>query len=475
MPENEFEKKVQQRMEELRFTPSDEVWKEVEHRIRKEKKKRRFIFWLPLLFLLLGGGLVTAIWVADNDGNHIAKSDRKVNKLQPNHPTVQSRPENNTSFSKGNIEKAITPKKETGKNIIKENAGNYLKKSFIFGKRSLPKNKLLVKEKGTELDQPVIKEIITGDIVAKNSPDKQNNVPEVKDNTNFNQPVNQQNDSTVSIEIAGRKNDKPEIQKQNNESIKDSIANAATEEKKPIHLNKKSMKWQWGIMIEKGRSQTADGFKLFDNKPYAVNLFAAQNSGIGSPVYNASGIHPSGSFALGVFVRRSVSSGFDINLGLNYLFLSTKMNVGSRVDSSRVISNSFSSITVDNFYRASNSNSSYINRYHFLSLSAELSWKIINSKTMPVFWNSGFSYGRLLSSNALHFDRNIPGYYKDFGLLTHNHFFLSTGFSVPVFKRFIINPFAEYSLTHVLRNTDSSHTHFTNYGVRINFFLKNKK
>jgi hypothetical protein len=476
MPENEFEKKVQQRMEELRFTPSDEVWKEVEHRIRKEKKKRRFIFWLPLLFLLLGGGLVTAIWVADNDGNHIAKSDRRVNKLQPNHPLVQSRPENNTSFSKGNIEKAITPKKETGKNIIKENAGNYLKKSFIFGKRSLPENKSLVKDKGTELNQPVIKEIIA-DIVAKNSPDKQNNVPEVKDNTNFNQPVNQQNDSTVSTEIAGRKNDKPEIQKQNNESIKDSIANAATEEKKPIHLNKKSMKWQWGIMMEKGRSQVADGFKLFDNKAYADNTYANSASpGSGNPVYTPSEIRPSGSIGAGVFIERSISKRFDINLGLSYLYLSTKMNVGNRVDSSRVISNSFSSsVTVDNFYRASNSNSSYTNHYHFLSLSAELSWKIIDSKTIPVYWNNGFSYGRLLSSNALHFDRNIPGYYKDFGLLTHNHFFLSTGFSVPVFKWIIINPFAKYSLTPVLRNTGSSRTHFTNYGVGINFFLKNKK
>ena len=131
MPENEFEKKVQQRMEELRFIPSDEVWKEVEYCIRKEKKKRRFIFWLPLLFLLLGGGLVTAIWVADNDGNHIGKSDREVNKLQPNNPSLQSRTKDNTSFSKSNIEKPITPKKEPGINIMKGNADNPVKKSFV--------------------------------------------------------------------------------------------------------------------------------------------------------------------------------------------------------------------------------------------------------------------------------------------------------------------------------------------------------
>jgi hypothetical protein len=54
MPANEFEKKMQQRMEELKLAPSGEVWVEIEQRIRKEKKKRRAFFWLPLLFLMLG-------------------------------------------------------------------------------------------------------------------------------------------------------------------------------------------------------------------------------------------------------------------------------------------------------------------------------------------------------------------------------------------------------------------------------------
>ncbi|MBK5272179.1 MAG: hypothetical protein JJE22_14310, partial [Bacteroidia bacterium] len=48
MPANEFEKKVQQRMEQLNLAPSDEVWLEVERRIRKEKKRRRFIIWFFL-------------------------------------------------------------------------------------------------------------------------------------------------------------------------------------------------------------------------------------------------------------------------------------------------------------------------------------------------------------------------------------------------------------------------------------------
>ena len=58
MPVNDFEKQVQQKMEELQLRPSAEVWTEVEKEIRKDKRKRRVIFWW-LLPLLITGGLAT--------------------------------------------------------------------------------------------------------------------------------------------------------------------------------------------------------------------------------------------------------------------------------------------------------------------------------------------------------------------------------------------------------------------------------
>lgn len=54
---NEFEKIVQQKMDELKLVPSGPVWQKVEMQIRKRKDRRRLILWLPLLVLLLGGGL----------------------------------------------------------------------------------------------------------------------------------------------------------------------------------------------------------------------------------------------------------------------------------------------------------------------------------------------------------------------------------------------------------------------------------
>ncbi len=56
MQEPEFEKKVRVKMDELKFSPSDAVWANVQLQIRKDRERRRPIFWFFLsgAFLLLG-------------------------------------------------------------------------------------------------------------------------------------------------------------------------------------------------------------------------------------------------------------------------------------------------------------------------------------------------------------------------------------------------------------------------------------
>ncbi len=57
MQKNEFEKQVQQKMEELKVHPSDSVWLNIEASIAKTKRRRRVWIFLPaLLICLLCGG-----------------------------------------------------------------------------------------------------------------------------------------------------------------------------------------------------------------------------------------------------------------------------------------------------------------------------------------------------------------------------------------------------------------------------------
>src|SRR6476620_7470636 len=54
MQKPDFEKKVQEKMKELRFRPSDEVWKRVEAGITERTRRPFAFFWLPAAVLVLG-------------------------------------------------------------------------------------------------------------------------------------------------------------------------------------------------------------------------------------------------------------------------------------------------------------------------------------------------------------------------------------------------------------------------------------
>src|SRR5688500_9181393 len=47
MPDHEFEKKIQEKMAELRLPPSAPVWDKVEQQLNKKEKRRRGVLWIP--------------------------------------------------------------------------------------------------------------------------------------------------------------------------------------------------------------------------------------------------------------------------------------------------------------------------------------------------------------------------------------------------------------------------------------------
>src|SRR5207249_10033713 len=126
MAANEFEKNVRGVMDEFKIHPSDEVWPRVEQRIRKEKRKRRtiFFFLFACIGLALGGYGIYNYSGRQNVEAQIgtAKNDQKIqgtrDKVQGTRDKGQS---NNTENIKNKDRANPTNKTNISSVVIKSN------------------------------------------------------------------------------------------------------------------------------------------------------------------------------------------------------------------------------------------------------------------------------------------------------------------------------------------------------------------
>lgn len=468
MRENEFEKRVQQKMGDFNLRPSEDVWTAVERRIRNEKK-RRFMAWWPLFFLLAGGGITAGILLMNKKDKDepITTNYKTESSIQSSmEKTTVPEPVNNlksidntdTGTSK-NTATIVKDKKDEIK-IISDNTATSLK-PIQQGKEKTT-TAIVIKENGKQDNN---NDIVTADKQNKNQE------PEPPVTTIVtSKSISPSNDSVKTNSIAVIAKQEVIENKKPQEQVLQP-ADSVTKEKTTKPTDKKTKKWDWGISFSAGRSNTVDGL-YFGNKLLFENAAALQTTSPGGTVDRSSFIiRSSFSWAAGLYIKKAVSKKLDINFGLGYSYFSTKRKVGSRVDSVRLINNYYSQgLTVGNFFRPGNS--SYTNGFHFINLSADISWRIITGKKINIYWQNGVSYNRIIGSSMLHYDSNLQGYYKDNSLLAKNQLAFSTGFAIPVSKRLQVTPFVSYNLTPVLKNSDT--LHFTNYGIRLRF-LMNKK
>lgn len=476
MRENEFEKQVQQKMDDYNLSPSAEVWIEVERRIRKEKK-RRFIFWWFIFFGLLAGGVGAGLWLMNS--NTKKKSDIATNHNKTTTEHTQSATDktitagthlqeddctaiakNNRTVVIGEVNKTIATAKESKPVSIGSKQPVVKKETSI---KKQPAAKLIVPKK----DNPVAEEFTNRE---------DDGIP-VTSVEVVGEPVTP--NETVAVVNGAEPSQKeilkqgPPVEKNTEEKKQDTVTAIQNETKE----EKKKKKWDLGVAFSAGSSSLVKGLR-FSGGPLYADAVALSVSGGGNPVQvSSSVISSSFSWLAGFYVKKPVSKKLDVAIGLSYSYLSAKMNVGSRVDSTRVINNSYSSgVSVTNFYRPLYTGNSrvYHNQYHFISLSGDLSWRIITGKKIKINWDNGISYNHLIGSTMLHYDQNLPGYYKHNKRLLKAQLFISTGFSMPVSGQLFINPFLSYSLTPVLKNESSVKANFRNFGIRIRYVLNKK-
>lgn len=126
MSDHEFEKQVQQKMEQLKLRPSDAVWTKVDKRIRKERRRRRVVLWLPLFLLCVvaGGYFIfenqshnkfTASELNSTHNDNTGLNSNNAEKRENDNPALQTAPvtgattpaNNSTTTNKDQSDKAM--------------------------------------------------------------------------------------------------------------------------------------------------------------------------------------------------------------------------------------------------------------------------------------------------------------------------------------------------------------------------------
>lgn len=452
--QNEFEKQVKQRMEELKLVPSEPVWQKVELQIRKEKDRQRVLFWIPL-FALIGAGL----WIGiDRYTETIAF---KAPGSAKEHPVGSPAKENKApveSFKTvpvivGPGTKVISRDKirslrfnPTGIQRSSANANQNSKGRSNEDKVSVPSNKETTVTETTGIDDKVVP------LIEKES------------------ALNPQPTATQRIDSSAAKKTTISISqtvKQDSVSVK-----PATIKKYAV-----SRKWQYSVLVASGWSGL--GRVEFYNGQKSMNVYSspASNGGTGQFVsYGQSSVEKGLAFTVGGSVAKQLTKRTAFATGLHYDYYSNTIQVGSQVNQNITIQN----YPVSRFYYSATQYYSgqttvlqpYKNQYHFVSVPADLEWQML--KKHPLNLTFGLSFQYLVASNALRYDYNTQSYFHNMSAFNRTQLMsgISMTYSVPLKQKPLrFGPQVQYGLTRLEKgNADN---HLFSYGLKAEWQFKN--
>ena len=157
MRENEFEKQVRKKMDELGFDPSEAVWAGIDKEINREKKRRRPFFWLLFCSGLLLAGSGYYFFTTKNNRSPLLKTEPHVVK---NNPRQEERSDHlDDEAVQGTIGNEINPANKKELYEITQTKNARMKQSLtgntVGEKSSKSRNKYIEnteREKETQID-----------------------------------------------------------------------------------------------------------------------------------------------------------------------------------------------------------------------------------------------------------------------------------------------------------------------------------
>lgn len=481
--QNSFEKQVQDKMDELQFVPTEPVWQNIEKQIRNKKDRRRYILWLPLLFLILGGGVW---WLATQDhtkNSVVAATSGKTKITTTGKIKTTQEKQVDLTDSKDQIHASGQDKEAGVKGPLEKQKNTVVPQNIQ--KKGLPEKdpvsfSAVAAKKTKKQKAPghfAVEPFVSSEKPAGNAEEKTALGNEVmQDNASANKsfatpsPTNKidsslkkssaAKDSAVNYKVAGTGAD---------------TAHAAIAEASKKQTSK-GQKWQWGVIANAGISGQAKNLGSFGEDKAMQDVYAAPSSG---QINN--GIPPSSpapspvtnnwAFSVGVRAKKEVTKRLAFSTGLQYQYYSSNIVVGPKVNSA----GSFSRAAVDQFYLTSGTNiQNYHNQYHFIGLPVAIDWQMLRNS--PLHLHAGLSLQQLLNTNALVFDKTNRIYYPDENAFKKTQVFSDLGISYAVSNKgktsLLLGPQLQYGITNLEKNTSGKHLFSLGLTARL-FFNKN--
>lgn len=455
MEQNNFEKLVQQKLDELKIPPSESVWADVEKRIGKKDKDRKLIF---ILFFLIVFVLSGGYWLLN-----LSKNSQKKNQQVSNVITTESgsKSTNNqdSSFLKfkmtagnnyWNIDSASASTRN-GKNSGKQKPRKLVESEFkLKGNYSKETNnqdsEIALNTRSKLIEEKPDIFVIENENASDISKNKIQN--KIKSNSSLNQLKTEKTTKKLIVKM--------------DSSIKRSSMNL---HKNPLIL---------GITFSGGTSLIGENFLERNNQ--LADLYAGIPLGGIPYYYSPSAIKNSTAFIAGVFVEKNISPKIKFLLGISYKYFSLINTVGNKIDSS--LSPSPQYLSFSNAYGSGNSSHSYRNNFHYLEVPVSFELQLNKNKKLPLSLNAGINVSQLIVSNALQFQPNTGLYYNNNSMFNKTQFGIHTGLSVTLLSAkktaLTIGPYFYYSATRLANQGLYEKKHFSFIGIKTEILFKRK-
>jgi hypothetical protein len=503
MSDHEFEKKVQQRMDDLKLRPSDAVWAEVEKNLRREKRRRRTLLWLPILGVLLtaGGYLIYSGTGKSNDGSLVNNQSTEkavaptIADAKPPAPATEpvssSTVKNNESVSKNST--PSEPKPSIDQPVAAEKNNTRVNKndqSLTVTNRKLPRDKKLnnsssgetgIVTRDSEPNRTEKNKINNNILAPKESPQK--NIVTNKDSVKTQIDSNAVVESRIKAAMPLNIDHSYYVIKKMQEPATVALTFETPFKPTPAKKYPVASKWQWGVTAGGGSSNVSEGglFELLKSvRVEDLTNAGPSYSGIpAAPAPEPSAIKPGTLYSAGAFVQKGISKRLTLSAGLQYSYWSVNTRVGRRENTARAVNYSnFDQQLVGYSYSANMGLRDYTNRYHFVELPVTLSYRFNRSRRTPLVLDGGLSLSRMVYTNALHFDGISLVYYENDDFFNKLQAGLHAGLNIGIMQNsknpIWVGPNLRYFASGLIKRdiAPSGSQHLWSFGINAKMLLK---